>query len=82
MIRAERLMAARTGSMPTGRSPAGAAAHLEDGGRVAVEIGHTQRHEVGQLFAKAGYQLVADASRSCGKRPGDDVFVLTRHFSA
>ena len=35
----------------------GAAVHLEDGGRIAVEIGHTQRDEVGQLFAKAGYQL-------------------------
>ena len=37
----------------------GAAAHLRDGGRIAVEIGHTQRQEVGQLFAKAGYQLIA-----------------------
>jgi release factor glutamine methyltransferase len=37
----------------------GAAAHLRDGGRVAVEIGHTQRQEVGQMFAKAGYQLIA-----------------------
>jgi release factor glutamine methyltransferase len=36
----------------------GAAAHLRDGGRIAVEIGHTQRHEVGQLFAKAGYRLL------------------------
>jgi release factor glutamine methyltransferase len=35
-----------------------AAVHLEDGGRIAVEIGHTQRDEVGQLFAKAGYQLL------------------------
>jgi release factor glutamine methyltransferase len=37
----------------------GAALHLADGGRVAVEIGHTQRHEVGQLFADAGYGLIA-----------------------
>jgi release factor glutamine methyltransferase len=37
----------------------GAAAHLRDGGRVAVEIGHTQRQAVGQLFAGAGYRLIA-----------------------
>jgi release factor glutamine methyltransferase len=37
----------------------GAAAHLRDSGRVAVEIGHTQRQAVGQLFAEAGYQLIA-----------------------
>ena len=30
----------------------GAAAHLEDGGRIAVEIGHTQRPEVEQLLPK------------------------------
>jgi release factor glutamine methyltransferase len=38
---------------------AGASAHLDDGGRVAVEIGHTQRQQVEQLFAKAGYGLLA-----------------------
>ena len=36
----------------------GAAVHLENGGRIAVEIGYTQRDEVGQLFAKAGYRLL------------------------
>ena len=36
----------------------GAAAHLGDGGRIAVEIGHTQRQDVGQVFAKAGYRLL------------------------
>ena len=52
-----------------------------DGGRIAVEIGHTQRQEVEQLFAKAGYRC-RGTPRSRGKRPGDGVFVLTRHFSA
>ena len=37
----------------------GAAAHLEHDGQVAVEIGHTQRQEVGRLFAQAGYQLIS-----------------------
>ena len=37
----------------------GAATHLEHGGQVAVEIGHTQRQEVGRLFAQAGYQLIS-----------------------
>ena len=37
----------------------GAATYLEDGGLIAVEIGHTQRHEVEQVFAKAGYRLIA-----------------------
>ena len=47
------------GSMPYRAIADGAAAHLEDGGRIAVEIGHTQRQEVEQLFAKAGYRLLS-----------------------
>ena len=47
------------GSMPTGRSPREQRRISADGGRIAVEIGHTQRQEVGQVFAKAGYQLIA-----------------------
>jgi release factor glutamine methyltransferase len=38
---------------------AGAAAHLEDGGMVAVEIGDGQRQEVDRLFAEAGYRSLS-----------------------
>jgi release factor glutamine methyltransferase len=34
---------------------AGAASHLERGGIVAVEIGHTQKDDVSALFAEAGF---------------------------
>jgi len=34
------------------------AVHLENGGRIAVEIGHTQRSDVGKIFTKAGYKLL------------------------
>ncbi|CAG0999100.1 MAG: peptide chain release factor N(5)-glutamine methyltransferase [Rhizobiaceae bacterium] len=36
---------------------AGAAGHLEDGGRIALEIGHRQKDAVEALFGGAGYRL-------------------------
>ncbi|MGS1094206.1 peptide chain release factor N(5)-glutamine methyltransferase [Aquamicrobium terrae] len=45
---------------------AGAASHLEQGGRVAVEIGSTQRLEVGSIFADAGFRLVRALSDLAG----------------
>ncbi|MGO4837796.1 protein-(glutamine-N5) methyltransferase, release factor-specific, partial [Rhizobiaceae sp. 2RAB30] len=35
-----------------------AAPHLEDNGRIAVEIGHQQRDDVTGLFLGAGYRLI------------------------
>ena len=40
---------------------AGAAAYLEAGGRVALEIGFDQKADVSAIFGAAGYQLTADA---------------------
>ena len=40
---------------------AGAAAYLEAGGRVALEIGFDQKADVSGIFGAAGYQLTADA---------------------
>lgn len=45
---------------------AGAASHLEQGGLVAVEIGSTQRLEVGSIFAGAGFRLVRALSDLAG----------------
>lgn len=45
---------------------AGAASHLEQGGLVAVEIGSTQRLEVGSIFADAGFRLVRALSDLAG----------------
>jgi release factor glutamine methyltransferase len=53
----------------------GAATHLEHDGQVAVEIGHTQRQEVGRLFAQAGYQLVSMHRDLAGS---DRVMVFSR----
>lgn len=36
----------------------GAALHLEDDGRIAVEIGHRQKEDVTELFLGAGYRLI------------------------
>lgn len=44
---------------------AGAAAHLEAGGRVALEIGHRQKQAVEALFGGAGFSLVR-AERDLG----------------
>lgn len=38
---------------------AAAGAHLVQGGRIAVEIGHTQRQQVEDIFTAAGYRLIA-----------------------
>ncbi|MET3793603.1 peptide chain release factor N(5)-glutamine methyltransferase [Aquamicrobium terrae] len=45
---------------------AGAASHLEQGGLVVVEIGSTQRLEVGSIFADAGFRLVRALSDLAG----------------
>jgi release factor glutamine methyltransferase len=37
----------------------GAVAHLEEGGRIGVEIGYRQKDEVTGIFSAAGYRLVA-----------------------
>ena len=37
---------------------AGAADHLEDDGRVAVEIGFDQKADVADIFGQAGFKLV------------------------
>jgi len=34
--------------------------HLEEGGRLGVEIGHDQRLDVAVIFARAGFRLVAE----------------------
>jgi release factor glutamine methyltransferase len=53
----------------------GAAGFLEAEGRVAVEIGHTQRDEVTDIFAAAGYVLAA-AFRDLGGN--DRVLIFER----
>ena len=58
MIRAVRLMEDLTASIHTGPSQRVRRRISDDGGRIAVEIGHTQRQDVGQVFAKAGYRLL------------------------
>jgi release factor glutamine methyltransferase len=47
------------------RIAAGAAAHLEDGGRVALEIGHRQKEAVEAVFRDAGFRLL-QAERDLG----------------
>lgn len=49
--------------------------HLEAAGRVAVEIGHTQKDDVTRLFERAGYRLV-EARTDLGGR--DRVLVFGR----
>jgi release factor glutamine methyltransferase len=46
---------------------AGAASHLEDGGRVAVEIGHDQKDPVTDLFAHRGFRLEEEAKDLGGR---------------
>ena len=52
-----------------------AAEHLADGGHVAVEIGHAQRHEVTLVFEAAGWRLT-EARQDFGGR--DRVLVFER----
>jgi release factor glutamine methyltransferase len=54
---------------------AGAAAHLAAKGLIAVEIGHTQRACVTQIFEDAGYSRI-DAARDLGGRDRALVFGL------
>ena len=49
---------------------AGAAAHMETGGLVAVEIGSTQRRAVGSIFAGKGFCLVRELSDLAGNDRG------------
>lgn len=49
--------------------------HLETGGRIAVEIGHTQKQEVTRLFETSGYRVV-EARKDLGGR--DRVLVFRR----
>ena len=67
-------MAERTVLIPTGLSPPGRRGYLEATGRIAVEIGHTQRNEVTGIFAAAGYRL-AGAFRDLG---GNDRVLMFR----
>ena len=53
----------------------GAGAHLEAGARIAVEIGHTQKREVTQVFRQAGYRMIAAAKDLAGS---DRVLVFQR----
>jgi release factor glutamine methyltransferase len=53
----------------------GAAAHLADGGFVALEIGHDQRTFVSRIFAEAGYALL-EAARDLGGN--DRALLFTR----
>ena len=52
-----------------------AAGHLSDGGRLAVEIGHTQRHEAALVFEAEGWRLT-EARQDFGGR--DRVLVFER----
>lgn len=53
----------------------GAAAHLTENGRVAVEIGHDQKRDVEAIFAQAGFVPRAAASDLGGR---DRALVFTR----
>ena len=82
-IRAERWMAARTGSMPTGSSQRARQRISKHDGRVAVEIGHTPAaRRQGDCSPKPAISW----SRAHRDLAGNDrvlVFaLLTRHFSA
>lgn len=44
---------------PYRKIASGAARHLEQGGRVGLEIGHDQRRDVSRIFEQAGYRLIA-----------------------
>ena len=74
-IRAGRSMAARTGSMPTGRSPTRRRAHLEPGGIVAVEIGYDQRMDVDATFRESRLSSLVGCSADLG---GNDRVLLFR----
>lgn len=52
-----------------------AAPHLEDNGRIAVEIGHQQRDDVTGLFLGAGYRLIEALSDLGGN---DRVLIFAR----
>jgi release factor glutamine methyltransferase len=52
-----------------------AKAYLEASGRVAVEIGHTQRREVTRLFEAAGFRVVEAKADLAGR---DRVLVFER----
>lgn len=54
---------------------AGVAAHLEPGGKVALEIGFDQRTSVADIFGKAGYALVAAGNDLAGN---DRVLIFER----
>jgi release factor glutamine methyltransferase len=44
----------------------GAGAHLEDGAKIAVEIGYSQRADVENVFRQAGYRLIVAAKDLAG----------------
>ena len=60
------LMAARTVSTPTGSSPRARRRILDDDGRVAVEIGHTQRNEVTSIYSRQPATRLIAAHRDLG----------------
>jgi release factor glutamine methyltransferase len=53
----------------------GAEAHLEAGARIAVEIGHTQKREVMQVFGQSGYRMIGATKDLAGS---DRVLVFQR----
>lgn len=53
----------------------GAAAHLEDGGRIGVEIGHRQKDDVARIFRGTAYRLI-DAARDLAGN--DRVLIFAR----
>ncbi|HHZ10454.1 MAG TPA: peptide chain release factor N(5)-glutamine methyltransferase [Rhizobiales bacterium] len=57
----------------------GAAGHLEEGGRVALEIGHRQQQAVETLFGRAGYRL-EQAARDLGGNDRVLVFAPAEAF--
>ena len=51
----------------------GADAHLEPGGKIALEIGHDQKMDVSALFERAGFSLAEAVQRPFRPYPGTAV---------